>query len=48
MPKENDAIPRHVSNLRALEGTRRLGFTTLNACGMVKVDIISLYRELIT
>ena len=29
----------NVSNLRALEGPRRLGFTTLNACGMVrKID----------
>jgi hypothetical protein len=29
----------NVSNLRALEGPRHLGFTTLNACGMVrKID----------
>jgi hypothetical protein len=25
-----------MSNLRALEGPRHLGFTTLNACGMVR------------
>ena len=26
----------NVSNLRALEGSRHLGFATLNACGMIR------------